>query len=340
LTGDGRAQPAQVLFIAGWGRSGSTLLDRMLGRLDGVVAVGELRDVWQRGVVEDRLCGCGERFSACPFWREVGQRAFGGWPSLDVHRVTRLRSTLDRPWMLPVLLAPALWPPAQGPLNEYAELLQRLYGAIGKISGARTIVDSSKIATYALLLRHAGIRLRVLHLVRDSRGVIFSWQKHVARSDAVSRPDNMLRYGVLTGSVRYVFYNGLVHLLGAIGLPYRRVRYEDMVDDPLSGLRDAAAHAHARVDPAHVGELRGHETKLGIDHTVDGNTMRFQLGTVTLRRDEAWKVQLPRGARAAVTAVTLPLLARYGYLRRGESALSPPADVRTAVKTARTKSSP
>ena len=36
------AGPVRVLYIGGLGRSGSTLLDRMLGQLDGVWSVGEL----------------------------------------------------------------------------------------------------------------------------------------------------------------------------------------------------------------------------------------------------------------------------------------------------------
>jgi hypothetical protein len=44
-----------VLYVAGTGRSGSTLLARVLGEADGFVAAGELRYVWQRGLVEDRL---------------------------------------------------------------------------------------------------------------------------------------------------------------------------------------------------------------------------------------------------------------------------------------------
>ena len=33
----------KVLFIGGYGRSGSTLLDRLLGQIDGFVSVGEVR---------------------------------------------------------------------------------------------------------------------------------------------------------------------------------------------------------------------------------------------------------------------------------------------------------
>ncbi len=36
----------RVLFIAGPGRSGSTLLDLLLGQIDGFTSTGELRLIW------------------------------------------------------------------------------------------------------------------------------------------------------------------------------------------------------------------------------------------------------------------------------------------------------
>ena len=54
-----------VLYIAGWGRSGSTIMGNILGQLPGFAHVGELSNVWSRGVIEDSLCGCGARFSEC-----------------------------------------------------------------------------------------------------------------------------------------------------------------------------------------------------------------------------------------------------------------------------------
>ena len=39
-----------VLYIGGWGRSGSTLLAHVLAEVPGFVSVGELRYVWQGGL--------------------------------------------------------------------------------------------------------------------------------------------------------------------------------------------------------------------------------------------------------------------------------------------------
>src|SRR5580704_12095604 len=60
-----------VLYIAGTGRSGSTLLANILGEVDGVFAAGEVRYLWQRGLTERRLCGCGVPVRECPVWSRV-----------------------------------------------------------------------------------------------------------------------------------------------------------------------------------------------------------------------------------------------------------------------------
>ena len=43
--------------------------------------------------------------------------------------------------------------------------------------------------------------------------------------------------------------------------------------------------------------------------------MRFSAGWIEFRRDDSWISQLRPVDRAQVTALTFPLLARYGYLR-------------------------
>ena len=65
----------KVLYIAGPSRSGSTMLDLLLGELDGYVATGELRNLWGYGLLDGWLCGCREPMKSCPFWRSVLERA-------------------------------------------------------------------------------------------------------------------------------------------------------------------------------------------------------------------------------------------------------------------------
>ena len=62
-----KADATTVVYIAGSGRSGSTLLERMLGGLPGFVNAGEINDMFRRMARYDELCGCGRTFSAYNF---------------------------------------------------------------------------------------------------------------------------------------------------------------------------------------------------------------------------------------------------------------------------------
>src|ERR1700754_3896573 len=69
--------PTPVLFIAGAGRSGRTLLDRVIGAQEGFLSLGEVQFIWQRSFAEDQLCGCGRPFHRCAFWAGVCEGAWG-----------------------------------------------------------------------------------------------------------------------------------------------------------------------------------------------------------------------------------------------------------------------
>ena len=75
-------EAVRVLYVGGVPRSGSTLTDLVLDQLPGHVSVGELFYLFRNGIRMDSACGCGEPFSACPFWVAVGDRAVGGWANL------------------------------------------------------------------------------------------------------------------------------------------------------------------------------------------------------------------------------------------------------------------
>jgi UDP-N-acetylglucosamine transferase subunit ALG13 len=306
---DRNAAVAQrVLYIGGWGRSGSTLLDRMLGQVPGFVSVGELRELWQRGLVENRPCGCGAAFRDCPFWTEVGHIAFGGWAALDLDEVLRLRYSLDRGWSMPLLSV------RTASVRRYDTILSALYGAIGLVSGAAVVVDSSKLPSHALLARRAAsVDLRMVHLVRDSRGVVYSWDKRVQGDSASGDPRFLERYRPASASARYVYYNGVTALARRLGVPYLRVRYEDLIAGPKATLERILRHAGAPVSDGALSFLGDGEARLAPNHTVDGNPVRFAVGGVALRVDDEWRHRMSPGRRLWVTALTSPTLLRYGY---------------------------
>lgn len=305
----------RVLYIGGVGRSGSTLLDRMLGQIPGFCSVGELVHLWERGLAANNRCGCGVRFHACPFWAAVGREAFGGWDAVDVDAVLALKRRVDRSRYIPLLVAPALSPAYRADLDRYAALLGRLYGAIQRVAGAPILVDATKHVSSAYLLRRVpGLDLRVVHLVRDSRGVGFSWTKRVPRPEVVDGEALMTTVSPLRMGGRWLTHNGLFHLVRLVGVPSLLVRYETLVRHPrreLGRILEFAGQRPAGGELAFVGDGFA---ELGASHALAGNPMRFASGRVPLHVDEEWRRKLPPGQRALLLAATWPLLLSYGYL--------------------------
>ncbi|HVQ86806.1 MAG TPA: glycosyltransferase [Actinomycetes bacterium] len=300
-----------VLYIGGQGRSGSTLLERAIGQFDGLVSVGEVVHLWRRGLRGNETCGCGKPFHTCEFWSAVGDEAFGGWDKLDAEAAVELRYAVDRTRYVPLMMRPGLAPFYARRHAEYIDRLGSLYRAMSKVSGAKVIVDSSKHASYALLLAATpGIDLRLLHVVRDSRAVAHAWSRVVERPEAQGIP--MPTYGPVKAAAMWDVQNAIMQGLGN-RLPYRRVRYEDFVESPKDSLLDVLSFVSQDHDASTLGFLDGETVELAASHTVAGNPMRFTTGKVDIKQDVRWRTEMSPRSRAVVEVLTSPFRRHYGY---------------------------
>ena len=299
-----------VLYIGGLGRSGSTLVDRVLGQTPGVCSVGELVFLWDRALSANELCGCGERFSECPFWKEVGDRAFEGWDKVDPKALRARQLRVDRNRYVPAMLAPWLAPGYRKRLAPYAEAVSRLYKAIGEVAGADLIVDSSKHASTAALLRHIpGVRARIVQIFRDPHGVAWSWSKTVERPDATEGVSLMARVGPARIAARWQGYNALLALIRSRG---GALRYETFTERPEEETRRLLALGG--LEPGELPQFIGPRTvRLDVDHTVAGNPLRFRTGDVEIRADEEWRRSMSRWRRMLVGILSFPSTLIYRY---------------------------
>lgn len=303
-----------TLFIGGLGRSGTTIMELSLATDPRVVSLGEVTHLWRRSLLDDEACGCGRPFSACSFWQDVGRRAFGGWHQLDPHRVITLKRRLDRSLHTPRLrlrLGSATW---QSQVREYASYYRRIYHAAAAVTGASVVVDSSKQASLPHLLRTDDeIDLRVLHCIRDSRAVAYSWTKRVARPEATGdHHAYMVRYPPAQTALKWVQHNLVVEGLRTDGVPVAKLRYEDWATNPREELTRALRFA-GLTDPD-TTQVGCSWVRLPEAHTCSGNPARFKRGKVEVHLDERWRSALPRRTQLTVTALTAPMLASYGYL--------------------------
>ncbi len=304
-----RQKEPLVVFLAGAGRSGSTLLGDAMGQMPGCIHVGELRFLLEDVAWHDRTCGCGRLLGDCSMWRDVRSVAFGHEADdLDLEEVVRfsLSALRYRPRALLGLSRQARsTEPIDQSAKRYADALRRLYLAVASVTDSRIIVDSSKIAMHVYLgALSAGVRSHVVHLVRDVRAIAYSWRR--SSIDGVA-------FGPIQASASWVVSNlavgGLQARLGASG--YTLVRYEDFIRDPGDTLSKIAAAIGLPGAPL---PLIGASTlRVGINHTVAGNPSRFKNGDIELVADDEWRRRIGVGDRLLATLPGALLLKRYGY---------------------------
>jgi hypothetical protein len=308
-----------VLYLAGSGRSGSTLLERALGEIPGFVNVGELIDLYRRVAEHGERCGCGREFAQCPFWSQVGERAVGGWQEQKLAATRDLQARVARQRRMPRLLAmPLAGARFRADVAAYGANYAGLYEAIAAEAGAACVVDASKWPVQALALARAGLDVRVIHLVRDVRGVAYSLGKRdVSRPHAVGEADVMTRLSPAEAAARWVAVQSQAGLLRRCGLPVTRMRYEDFVRRPRHAVEAALAGIGLAVPPGHLEHIGDGRVMLGSSHGLSGNPSRFRDGEITLRADETWRASMSRRDRLVVTAIALPLMLRYGIAAAG-----------------------
>lgn len=306
--------PVKVVYLVGTTRCGSTLIGSLLGKVPGVVHVGEISRIWEEGFVENHRCGCGAPFSECPFWTAVVDRAFGGRDGVDVRAVMEAIARWSRGRHAARMATDRGRQRMREGMSAYRDAVVELFRAVLEVSGAHTVLDSSKAPLIGWALTECPwIDLRVLHVTRDPRAVVYSWQR---KKYDPARDVDMQRFETpVAASLRWVAFNALAAALW--GRPggedrYIHVRYEDFASDPVTVLGRLLDWMGAEVDPLEIVGA-DHRFTSTPEHTIAGNPMRFQRGPVRIKPDTAWQKEAAPRDKLLVSGLTWPLLGKYGY---------------------------
>ncbi|MFQ5641174.1 MAG: sulfotransferase [bacterium] len=307
--------------MAGLGRSGSTIFHRILGALDGFLPAGEIMHLG-RALCNNEFCSCGERVRDCEVWGKVGEQFEEEFAkdkySLDFfqHKLRNKRYFFN--------VCSVFFPRRPRWLREhlegYKEQILRVYQTLQATTGCRFIVDSSKNAAYAKLLGEIPqVRLYVIHLIRDSRGVAFSFGKRKKRPGVPQRKEDdgyFDQFKPFTTALLWCSANFLAERLQKKCVQYMRVRYRDFVSTPVDTIKNVLKTMDIYTGPEQLSHLTDHTAELKNTHILSGNTVRSQHGRIKISEDVEWKIKMRLSGKILVTILTLPFLMRYGYFSR------------------------
>jgi hypothetical protein len=307
------AEQISLVYILSSGRSGTTLLDLLLGAHPEVWTMGEVQLLPWELTHRNRPCGCGASFEEDPFWRSVLSEV-----SIDTegYHVGYFRNRehvgqVLRWSHLPDLLRGSLSDRWQSGAEEYGEHNSRLFQAVHSVAESRAgeriqwLVDASK-DPYRLfwLQAHPQIELRVIHMLKDPRSFVCS-----AARPWLSKPSGIRK--VVRFTARWIIENAIMSRLCRTCFSdenVRRMQYEHFAQRPEETMNEITDWLGLEKDGNLTRRFRDYE-----NHAVSGNAMRWQDSDDEIRLDQRWKQQLPQAYGKFIDVVTCPFLQYCGY---------------------------
>jgi hypothetical protein len=297
----------RYVFLASSPYSGSTLLSFLLAAHPAVATISDVSGRRRAGQMETFRCSCGRRMIDCDFWSRLRERAAQrGMGELDLADFD-LGFDSARHGRLSRIQARSLrWPAVErlrdrtlAPLGVAAAMRDvgtrswMLANAVMDITGTSVFVDASKERLRIRYLdRYLPVRPRVIHLVRDVRGVVESTMRRGKRSDPMAR---IAREWARTN-------DSIEQQLRELPAERQlRVRYEDLCADVTGTLR--TTFTFMGVDPAAALEPIGQE-----QHML-GNQMRLS-APADVRLDERWRAALAQADAQAIVRAAQPVFGR------------------------------
>lgn len=284
------SEKLKVIFIAGWSRSGSTLLASLLGQYSGIFNTGEFGFFWERGLLKDLNCSCGVPFSACPTWHNVVET--GSFDKANIDLATMTHKGFFRNaniWRFRDLTNPS---PV---LVEKIDLTQRLFQATRLVTGCDVIIDATKIPAYGLVLRQIlQMDVYIIHLVRDPRAVAYSFRRN-----------KMEQKTPIESAIRWFYFNFLTEtFLKKPPQKYMFMRYEDFVKTPQYYLDQIINFVGIAPRPCIPKQ----------EHTFSGNPGRLEKNALIIKPDNDWRLKSRHVDNFQVSLIDFLFMKKYKYL--------------------------
>lgn len=290
----------RIIYIMGDGRSGSTILSIILGNHPDIASVGELHR-WAE--FQGQTKPGDEKKENKSFWRAVQQQFYINESAPNFDSLVALQENIEAyQQFFKVLLVRDTQMQKQ-----YHSFLEQLFSSIAEVSERRFVVDETKRPGRAYeLLRSQHMETRVIHLVRDPRGVVWSQLKTNVEHKTKHPLKTIMHYNIKN------FMSLFVRWLNPKG-SVLQVRYEDLIIDPEETLTRIGKFINCSMEP--VIKMVGAQEDFWVPNLIDGNRIRKK-DYVKLHFDIEWQRKLSKTWKLTTVLLTLPLFLGFGYWQR------------------------
>lgn len=265
------------------------MLATILNSSDSLLTAGELHQYYKY-LKLDLACSCGQKISKCDFWSPVIQKM-----SLSTSEINLYEEIVDSEEAhskIPFILL------GKKPSEEYIMSQQMLFNNIRYFSPKEYVLDSSKyVARFLLLNKTPSVSMQGIYLVRDVRGVINSFNKQV---QTPKKP--------LATIVYYLLTNFFAQLVCWTNKDIIKIKYEEFIDNPEKELNRIHKYILKVESPIPIVKSES----FSIPHIIGGNRLKSNKN-ITIKKDEAWKKNIPRHKQILYYLLSLPFMLLNKY---------------------------
>ncbi|WP_236976887.1 sulfotransferase family protein [Membranihabitans maritimus] len=277
-----------ILYIAGAGHSGSSLLDVILNNHPKIIGTGELHRLSLNP--NTRICSCGELINDCPVWRKrIKQLCKEKSLQLEDWEMSFSTTYLRSGSLSNKINDLVYWSNIDEVIRIFSKLnpfsiglkksilnTNAIHEVIKSQENIRIVVDSTKNA-----IRMKGLNLfldaKILFLVRDGRAVTAS---------AIRRGEGNMTKVTKNWTRRMKILTRLQNKIPSEQL--LQIKYEDLCTDPEGIISEICKYLSVEFLPT---MLKIHP---GNYHTIPGNPwlVNDQTSEITIKKDERWRNEL------------------------------------------------
>ncbi len=310
-------QDPTILYISSANRSGSTLVERLLGNHSQIFSIGELRNL--RGyLTDDRSffdpvyplkCFCGENIRECNFWNEVFRVVDSPIENMSFNfsftlkrprknEADRLRRKFEKSFFEkhPEWFSNRAMQIAMGN-SSIAENCFKLYRAVASVSGKKILIDSSKLAhrCYALYCKSPD-RIKAIELYRHPLGVASSMKK---RNVPIEKAARDWRQAYITNQI---FFRKI---------PQQQritMKYEDLCLDTQNQLKRICDFLNVEYEKEMVLNKRVYKR-----HSIGGSPSQYEDSAFEVVDKEEYRRDLSEEEQRRVLSMVGPIASKFGY---------------------------
>lgn len=282
----------RLAYVLGVGRSGSTLLDMLLGSMEGVHSVGE---VWALGkwITQNKTCSCDMPVLSCPIWSVIADdiNTQCTWSVEDLYSGNRPHRRRYAE-MIALFNERYLSPYNAAQVDQYARKEHRVFLRLTEVTGAHLFVDSSKrLDRLVRLASSSYFDVQVIHLVRNGLAQVEAARRAKSRDIYKKRviPPRIILGWIVQMQNQLRFLDRMIPPEKVL-----RIDYRFLAQNPFDALAKICDFLKIKFDGSVVDQESDRYVFRQMHHLIGGNRLTSSPPDTLIKYDPSWENRLHR----------------------------------------------